>query len=115
MISAKKTLFSAKIRDCSKDQKQLFKLTSHLMGNTGQVILPIHESAVQLATIFGDFYIDKVATIRRNINIGNTNDIYETALDDDVMFDAIPLQRFLRIITNSPNKSCDLDSIPTRL
>ena len=53
-----------KIRDCGKDQKQLFKLTSHLMGNTGQVTLPTHESAEQLATIFGDFYIDKVATIR---------------------------------------------------
>ena len=93
------------------------------MGNTGEVTLPFHESADQLATTFGDFYIDKVATIRRNINIGNQSDIYERALDDDVMFDGIPLQRFLpathvdvnRIITNSPNKSCDLDPIPTRL
>ena len=93
------------------------------MGNTGQVILPTHESAEELATIFGDFYTDKVATIRRNINIGNPSDIYETALYNDVMFDGIPLQRFLpathdevkRIITNSPNKSCDLDPIPTRL
>ena len=123
MISAKKTFVSAKIRDCGKDQKELFKLTSHLMGNTGRVILQIHESADQLATIFGDFYNDKVATIRRNINIGNPSDIHETVLDDDVMFDGIPLQRFLsvtddevkRIITNSPNKSCDLDPIPTRL
>ena len=112
MISAKKTFFSAKIRDCGKDQKELFKLTCHLMGNTGRVILPIHESAEQLATIFDDFYIDKVATIRRNINFGNPSDIHETALDDDVMFDGIPLQRFLpaahdevkRITTNSPNK-----------
>ena len=123
MISTKKTFFSAKIRDCSKDQKQLFKLTSHLMGNTGQVILPIHESAEQLANMYGYFYIDKVTTIRRSINIGNPSDIYETALDSDVKFDGIPLQRFLpathdevkRIITNSPNKSCDLDPIPTRL
>ena len=123
MISAKKTFFSAKIRDCGKDQKQLFKLTSHLTGNTGHVILTIHESADQLATIFGDFYIDKVATVRRNINIGNLCDIHETTLDDDVMFDGIPLQRFLpathddvkRIITNSPNNSCDLDPIPTWL
>ena len=119
MISAKKPLFSAKIRDCGKDQKQL----CHLMGNTGRVILPTHQSAEQLATIFGDFYIDKVATIRRNINIGNPSDIYETALDDDVMFDGIPLQRFLpatydevkRIITHTPNKTCDSDPIPTRL
>ena len=80
------------------------------MGNTGQVILPTHESAEQLATVFGDFYIEKVATVRRNINIGNPSDIYETALDDDVMLGGIPLQRFLpathdevkRIITNSP-------------
>ena len=123
MISAKKTFFSAKIRDCGKDQKQLFKLTCNLMGNTGRVILPTHESAEQFANIFGDFYIDKIAAIRRNINIGNPCDIYETALDDDVMFDGIPLQRFLpathdevkRIITNSPNKTCDLDPIPTRL
>ena len=123
MISAKKTFFSAKIRDCGKDQKQLFKLTSHLTGNTGHVILPIHESADQLATIFDDFYIDKVATVRRNINIGNPCDIHVTTLDDDVMFDGIPLQRFLpathddvkRIITHSPNKSCDLDPIPTWL
>ena len=111
MISAKKTFFSAKIRDCGKDKKQMFKLTSHLMGNTGQVILPTHESAEQLATVFGDFYIEKVATVRRIINVGNPSDIYETALDDDVMFGGIPLQRFLpashdevkRIITNSPN------------
>ena len=122
MISAKKTFFSAKIRDCGKDQKQLLKLTCHFMGNTGRVILPTHESE-QLATFFDDFYTDKVATIRRNINIGNPSDIYETALDDDVMFDGIPLQRYLpathyevkRIITNSPNKTCDLDPIPTRL
>ena len=93
------------------------------MGNMGPVILLIHESANQLATIFGDFYIDKVATIRRNVNIGNPSDIHETALDDDVMFDGILLQSFLpatqdevkRIITNSPNKSCDLDPIPTQL
>ena len=32
MISAKKTFFSAKIRDCGKDQKQLFKLMSHIDG-----------------------------------------------------------------------------------
>ena len=123
MISAKKTLFSAKIRDCGQDQKQMFKLTCQLMCNTGQVILPTHESAEQLATIFGDFYIDKVAIIRRNINIGNPSDIYETALYNDVMFDGIPLQRFLpathdevkRIITNSANKSYDLDPIPTLL
>ena len=51
--------FPAKIRDSAKDQKQLFKLTSRLMGNMGQVILPIHESAEQLTTTFGDFYIDK--------------------------------------------------------
>ena len=90
------------------------------MGNTGRVILPTHESAEQLATIFGDFYIDKVATIRQNINIGNPSD---TALDDDVIFDGIPLQRLLpathdevkRIITNSANKTCDLDPIPTRI
>ena len=94
MISAKKTLFSAKIRDCGQDQKQLFKLTCQLMGNTGRVILPTHESAEQVATIFSDFYIDKVATIRRNINIGNPSDIYETALDNDVMFDGIPLKGF---------------------
>ena len=123
MISAKKTLFSAKIRDCGQDQKQMFTLTCQMMCNTGQVILPTHESAEQLATIFGDFYIDKVATIRRNINIGNPSDIYETALYNDVMFDGIPLQRFLpathdevkRIITNSANKSYDLDPIPTLL
>ena len=34
------------------------------MGNTGQGILLIHELAEQLVTIFGDFYIDKVATVR---------------------------------------------------
>ena len=118
MIGAKKTFFSAKIRDCGKDQKQLLKLTCHLKGNTGRVILPTHESAEQLATIFGDFYTDKVATIRRNINIGNPSDIYETALDDDVIFDGIPPathDEVKRIITNSPNKTCDLDPIPTRL
>ena len=97
-----KTFFSAKIRDCGKDQKQLFD---------------------QLAIIFGNLYIDKVATIRRNINIGNPSDIHETALDDDVMFDGILLQRFLpathdevkQIITNSPKQLCVLDPIPTWL
>ena len=64
------------------------------MGNTRNVILPTFTSEEQLANTFSDFYITKVATIRSNINIAATHDTCKTALEADVKFDGIPLEKF---------------------
>ena len=111
--------FLQRLETAAKNKDKLFKLTRHLIGNTRHVTFVT--SAEQLANPFCDFYMTKVASIQSNINIADPSDIGKTVLDDDFKFDGILLEKFLptahdevkRIITNVPNKSCDLDPIPT--
>ena len=77
-----------------KDYRLLFKLTRRLIGNTRHVILATFTSAEQLANTFSDFYTTKVINIRSNISIVNLRDISKTALDADVKFDGIPLEKY---------------------
>jgi hypothetical protein len=71
LIKAKKEHYSNKIVECGTESKQLFKLSKHLMGHKGEVIVPSYPSDRDLANRFGDFFIYKITTIRDNISALN--------------------------------------------
>ena len=50
-------IYSAKIKECGKDQKKLFKLTRNSMGSNSNVNLPHFTSAQLLAGKFSDFFM----------------------------------------------------------
>jgi hypothetical protein len=119
LIKAKKDFYCTKILECGKDQKQLFQLTKNLMGDTGEVILPTTTSAEELANKFSDFFQTKIDQIRKNISVS----VDIPVLDADTLFEGISLHDFpqtteeevKKIINKSPNKSCELDPLPTWL
>jgi hypothetical protein len=121
---AKKEHFLHKIEECGTNHKQLFKLMGNLMGNTSERILPSHATADQLSNRFNDFFKSKVDTIRDSIrSTARHDDDDACALDDDTLFDGVPLTFFekatsnelKKIIVSAPSKSCILDPFPTWL
>jgi hypothetical protein len=120
LFQAKKCFYTTKIMECSKDQKQIFKLTKSLMGEKGEVILPTHTSAKDLANNFGEFFTSKIEKIRDSIKV---SDPHSQAMDADVEFQGTVLREFTpatqeevrKMIMKAPNKSCELDPLPTWL
>ena len=89
------------------------------MGNKGGCPLPSHTSDLQLASDFSNFFTSKVSTIRESLNHVDTSN-FVSPLDDDApatlhSFSPTTIEEIVRIIKLSPNKSCELDPLPTWL
>ena len=89
------------------------------MGNKGGCPLPSHTSDLQLASDFSDFFTSKVSTIRESLNHEDMPS-FVPPLDDDATatlhsFTPTTIEEIVRIIKLSPNKSCELDPLPTWL
>ena len=100
----------------------LCKLTRSLMGESSDVILPEHESSLDLAERFSDFFTDKISKIRQSIQgLNNNTSNYMGA--NEPHFTGTPLTAFTpatedevrKVINKAPSKSCELDVIPTWL
>ncbi|XP_064622629.1 uncharacterized protein LOC135484864 [Lineus longissimus] len=117
---ARTSHYLAKITECGRDQKQIYKISRHLLGDTGSSPLPQSESPKELAESFTKFFTDKIAKIRETLNTAQ-DDCSETA--DELPEGVTPLSAFppateeevRRIVMKSPSKSCELDPVPTWL
>ena len=123
LFEEKKCFYSTKIEECGKDQKKLFKLTKNLMGSNSNVNLPHFTSAELLADKFSNYFMRKATIIRNKIISDTPNSTGDIYMDADIMFNGNMLEMFRptsevevkEIIIKSPNKSCDLDPLPTWL
>lgn len=52
LLSSKKEYFSGKIAEVGNDQKQLYKITNNLLGNSNAPIFPTHDNKEDLANTF---------------------------------------------------------------
>ncbi|XP_062582897.1 uncharacterized protein LOC134244661 [Saccostrea cucullata] len=119
----KSQFYINKIQEIGSDSKQLFKLTNNLMGNTNLSVLLEHDSEIDLASKFGEFFIGKIQKIRENLCSLTKSPTREVVLRADIKFDGIPLEAFepmsiaevCDIIGDAPTKSCKLDPIPTNV
>ncbi len=59
--------YSQKVLECGRDQKEVFKITKHLMGGQNTTIYPQHDSAQDLAEKFNSFFCNKIKVIRDNL------------------------------------------------
>ena len=104
---------------CPHNSKAVFRTVNMLMGNKGGCPLPSHTSDIQLASDFSNFFTSKVSTIRESLNHVDTSN-FVSPLDDDApatlhSFSPTTIEEIVRIIKLSPNKSCELDPLPTWL
>ncbi|CAC5400146.1 unnamed protein product [Mytilus coruscus] len=124
LLKSKKDYFSTKISEIEHDQKQLPRLTNDLMGNRRKVILPSHNDEKVLADKFCEFFVGKISAIRDNLTAKNDASRYNRdTMRADIKFEGEPLRslspvsndELRKIILAAPTKSCELDSLPTKL
>ena len=74
--------FSSKVAECEGDQKKLFKIAKHLLGERSEAVLPTHSLPCDLAEKFNTFFVQKISLIRDKLQSKQTrgpNSIQNTA------------------------------------
>ena len=105
------------------NQSALFKTTKSLFGENSTTPLPPWDNHAKLANAFSDFFINKVANIRSNLD---QLDLPESVSDSHTentctvstsfcVFRQITLEEVSKVITSAKTKSCQLDPVPARL
>ncbi|VDI14478.1 Hypothetical predicted protein [Mytilus galloprovincialis] len=95
LFKCKTEYYSNKIAEVGRDQKKLLKLTNGLMGNTNDVVLPSHQSEIELSNRFGNFFLGKIETIGTNLCLVNESSAYENEeFKYDLKFEGQPLTYF---------------------
>jgi hypothetical protein len=67
LLKCKRDYYSNKIAEISNNQKQLHKITSDLIGNKREVVLPLYQNENDLSNRFCEFFLGKIDTIRSGL------------------------------------------------
>ena len=107
LTEAKRDYYSTKIEASNNDQKSLFDITKMLLVNQQAATLPTHETNFELANRFSKIFNDKIDTLRTSFRIDQAVKLNNliSATSDEIR----------DVIASCPNKSCQLDPIPTWL
>ena len=67
LLKCKRDYYSNKIAEISNSQKQLHRITSDLIGNKREVVLPSYQNENDLSNRFCEFFLGKIDTIRSGL------------------------------------------------
>jgi len=120
ILTTRQSFYHREISENSGNQKKLHKVIGKLLHCSSEPEYPTHNSPEELCDRFADFFSDKVDKIRLDIE-NSQNTLPPTSLDvrnthTDVVFSDFKLlnsDEVLKLIQQSPTKSCPLDPIPT--
>ena len=124
MEEAKTEFFSSAVDQCSSDQKALYKIVDELLHRKGAPILPTSASDPELAEQFSCYFESKVVNIRNDLHPDDVSQNLPTAYTDPAgpssesrlnNFSPVSEEEVKRLILQSPNKSCNMDPLPTWL
>ena len=116
LIKEKKTkILNEKVKHAERDTKELYKILNNNTGIKKENPMPEKKTEQDLADMFANFFIDKISTIRQDLN--STPKYKPTAnqvpkLDS---FRALGQQEVKNIIKSLSKKTCELDCMPTKL
>ena len=111
--------FSNKVIECGNNQKALFSITNCLLKNVCSPQLPPHESSVDLANKFAEYFGCKVLSIRNSLPLSSIEEAEPRKFPSTSKvlstFQGFTESDIKNIILKSPPKSCNLDPMPTWL
>ena len=116
IITAKRLYYENHIA-MSKCSKNLFRLVSVFYGKSKSCVFPSASSLSDLVEIFSRYFIEKICTIRTNLDsICNTTPTFDS-FNGEIMsvFKPVTTDCVKNIILTSSSTSCSLDPIPTPL
>jgi hypothetical protein len=70
---ARKSYYSRKIFECGRNQKQIYKISKQLLGESGSSPLPPSETPQELAESFSEFFTEKIFKIREALGNNQTD------------------------------------------
>ena len=92
------------------------------MGESSDAILPEHDSKLELAEKFRDFFTQKICTIRSSILTSDTGGPHDVCAGEPLFsgepltsLDPVTPEEVRKILSKAPSKSCELDAVPTWL
>jgi len=117
---AKTSYYSEKIADADRDTKKMYKVTKHLLDGDTEPVFPDSSSDKQLAEDFGHFFLNTINTIRNDLTSKTIHNAVlpqtaPCAVEPLVKFEPTTMKEVADIITKAPEKSCELDPVPTWL
>ena len=123
MESAKRSEYVRRnIQLCGRDSKRLHQQLNRLLGKSA-TILPDMPDKTKLATEFGDFFSSKIDRLQERIDtkigdLGPRNQCMETSsptINKMECFQQVSEEEVFKLVKGLPDKTCDLDPIPTHL
>ncbi|ELU16296.1 hypothetical protein CAPTEDRAFT_213055 [Capitella teleta] len=112
---AKKTHYQGLIDRNKNDPKRLFSIVRTLLGKQPNAAFPSKTPLDELPTLFNDFFLDKVETIRASFDHSYTRDPVTSTDSTLASWDPVSIDELGQIIKSSAVKSCGLDPLPTDL
>ena len=104
------------------DTKSIYAMSFKLLGKMTDNPLLEHNSKLDLANDFNNYFKDKIDIIMTNLQSSDDNQIdpkyIESNRKTDVKFEEFSLIKedtIKTIVRSSPSKSCELDSLPISL
>ena len=115
MISkAKKDYLCDKIVNC-RSSRELFRLSSQMMGKFGDTMLPSNISPESLPDKVNEFFVHKIDEIRRSFDPDRPIPTIAVEFSGTAFAEfQLVTEHFVKtVVQEMPIKSCDLDPIPT--
>lgn len=124
LVETRRRYYQNKIAESGSDQKAIYTVVRHLLGQSTSVTLPDYESPQDLANQFSAFFTDKIVNIRQSFSTEpNTLPTETLHTENETVENITHLSEFTqasedeirKIISSSSSKSCELDPLPTWL
>lgn len=114
---AKKDHYSSTIAEHKGDSKQLFKVVNKLLGKSNTSPMPSSTSDTELASMFSDFFVQKITKIRSSIVSETTPTHSDIPSVNSALtkFTPLTVTEVAKLVRSSASKSCELDPLPTSL
>lgn len=117
IIDREKSAYYRNKIENSTSTRTLFTISNFLCGKSNEKVLPQNILCKDLLEKFGNFFSDKIALIRQDLDAY----AFDTVCHDSFVgntwsdFDLVSCEIVKETIMSSPKKSCILDPIPTDL
>ena len=114
--AARKLHFSVRIENCS-NTKQLFSVSSRLLGKSKTIPPPSDIARSALPDRFCMFFSQKIHNIRQDLDAHPSEPATFSAYDGPklCLFQPVTEEEIRKLIVESPTKTCMLDPIPISL
>ena len=113
---AKTKYYSNMVRKNKDNAKALWNSIKKVLHRSPKIVLPDHTTINSLINTFGRYFTDKIAKLRSGLSSSDVDPPVSGSYKNKfVSFRTMSEEEVLKIIKSTPNKSCDLDPIPTSL